>query len=165
MIEAISAAGTSATWQARVAAMQQQLTQNLFQSADTNGDGSISKSEFEAFYDKFMGANSQTQASQTAAADQLFQQFDTQGTGQLNATQFAAALKQMIAQQPQGHHGHHHRGVGAVGAAAQGASQSNAASASGNPAALFSGLVSSAPAQNAATASAQAQAGSLEFIA
>jgi hypothetical protein len=165
MSEPISAIGTSPTWQTRLAAMQQQLSQTLFKAADTNGDGTISKSEFESFYTKFMGATSQSQvATQTAAADQLFQQLDTQGIGQLNATQFAAALKQIMSQQAHGHH--HHHVTGAVGAVAQGASQSNASSAAGNPAALLNGLFSTAPAPSAtAQASLPQNSGSLEFTA
>jgi hypothetical protein len=156
MTEPISAIGTSATWQTRLAAMQQQLSQTLFKTADTNGNGSISKSEFESFYTKFMGATSQSQtAAQTAAADQLFQQLDTQGTGRLNATQFGVALKQIMSQQA---HGHPH----AAGATAQSA----ALAAAGNPAASFNGLFSTAAAQNVTAQAAQPQnAGSLEFTA
>ena len=49
--------GTSGAYQANFAAMQQMLIQQMFQSADTTGSGTISKSEFEKFYGQFMGAN------------------------------------------------------------------------------------------------------------
>ena len=163
MTEPISAIGTSATWQTRLAAMQQQLSQTLFKAADVNGNGSISKSEFESFYSKFMGATSQTQsASQTAAADQLFQQLDTQGAGKLNSTQFAAALKQMMTQQA---HGPHHA-AGAAASVTQGASQSNASPAADNATALLDGLFSTTRTQKVTThASLPQNSGSLEFTA
>jgi hypothetical protein len=166
MTQPISAVGTSATWQARLAAMQQQLTQSLFQSADVNGDGAVSKSEFESFYSKFTsgGASQTPTAAQTAAADQIFQQFDTQGAGKLNSTQFAAALKQIMSQQAQGHHQHHVAGT--VGAATQGALPSNALSAANTPVAALESLFSTTSAQNVmAEATPPENAGSLEFTA
>ena len=158
MIEPISVTDSSSAWQTRLAAMQQQLTQQLFQSADANGDGTISRSEFESFYSKFTGA-----AAQTPVADEIFQQFDTPGAGQLNATQFAAALDQIVAQ-AQGNRPAHAAGAG--GAPAPGASQDDASSAANTPAALLSELLSPASAQDVTAPSAPPQdAGSLEFIA
>jgi len=77
--------GTSASYQANFAAMQQQLIQQLFQAAGgSSNNGTISETQFENFYNRFMGTTSQTagatQASK-AAADQLFQQVNTTGTG------------------------------------------------------------------------------------
>jgi hypothetical protein len=97
--------------------MQQLLIQQMFQGADTNGDGTISKTEFENFYNQFMGANptSRASASTTAAADQLYQQLNTTGNG-LTLSQFAIAVKLMMSQRAQGHH-HHHQGTGASGTA------------------------------------------------
>jgi hypothetical protein len=145
--------------------MQQQLSQTLFKAADVNGNGAISKSEFEGFYTKFMGATSQTQsATQIAAADHLFQQLDTQGAGKLNSTQFAAALKQMMTQQTHGSQRLH--AAGAVGSAAQGAPQSAASPAADNATALLDGLFSTARTQKVTThASLPENSGSLEFTA
>jgi hypothetical protein len=113
--------------------MQQLLIQQMFQAADTSGNGTISKSEFENFYSQFMGANSTSgaSASTTAAADLLYQQFNTTGNG-LTLSQFAGAVKQMMSQRAQGHH--HHHGTDASGTANSSTSSPSATRpASNNP--------------------------------
>ena len=106
MVQAItSTQGSSGPYQANFATMQQLLIQQMFQAANTSGNGVISKSEFEDFYNKFMGANSTPSPAMTAAADQLYQQFNTTGKG-LTLSQFGSAVKLMMSQRAQGHQHH-----------------------------------------------------------
>jgi hypothetical protein len=76
------------------------LQSALFSNLDGNGDGAISKSEFEAV----VGAN-----GNTGAADALFSQIDANGDGSISPSEFAAAT------QGSGAHGHHHHHVDAGG--------------------------------------------------
>jgi len=69
--------------------------QNLFNDIDTNGDGSITKAEFE----NALGAG----GTNTAAADQVFNQLDTNGDGTVSLDELKSAL-----QGAGGHHGGHH---------------------------------------------------------
>lgn len=152
MVEAISATqGTSGAYQANFAAMQQMLIQQMFQSADTSGNGTISKSEFEKFYNQFMGANSTpgSPSSTTAAADQLYQQLNTTGNG-LTLGQFTTAVKLMMSQKAQGQR--HLHGVGAAG------------TGSTNPTTLLQQMLAAGN-QNTTAQSAPAQTGGIEFIA
>ena len=75
----------------------QAALQDLFSQIDANGDGEISKSEFE----NALGAG----GTNTAAADNVFSQLDTNGDGSVSLSELSAALK------GGGHHGgtrHHH---------------------------------------------------------
>lgn len=71
---------------------------DLFAQIDGNGDGSISKTEFE---DK-LGAG----GTNTAAADSVFAKLDTDGDGAVSPNELAAALK------PKGGGHHHAHGAG-----------------------------------------------------
>jgi lysozyme family protein len=64
--------------------------QALFAKLDTNGDGVISKSEFEAAF---------AQNSNTDQADALFAKLDVNGDGSIDQNEFAKATQR---------HGHHH---------------------------------------------------------
>jgi hypothetical protein len=141
--------------------MQQMLIQKMFQAADTDGDGVVSKAEFENFYQQFMGTDSMSgsSSSATAAADRLFEQVSVAGHG-LTESQFATAVKLMISQKTQGRI-HPHPGVSAGAAAPEGV----AASAVNNPTSWLEKLLASTNRDTAGqTASAQ-NSGSLEFIA
>jgi hypothetical protein len=78
------------------------LASQLFSLLDTNGDGSISKSEFEGT----LGQN-----GNTAAADSLFAKLDPNGDGSVDPSELASAL------QTKGAHHHHHHGGGEVSGA------------------------------------------------
>ena len=151
--------------------MQQQSVQQMFEAADTNGDGTISQTEFENFYNKFMGTNSTTgtsrSSSTTAAADQLFQELTgSSGSGQMTQTQFASALKQMMSQKAQGNH-HHHHGASADGTTSNGTSQSaTSSSAASNNATTWLEAILAATNQPATGQSTASQNnGGIEFIA
>jgi len=104
-----SAAGTTGTADA-TAASGTALTpfqSALFSKLDANGDGSISKSEFETAF----GAN-----GNTSAADTLFSQVDANGDGTIDPGELAAAT------QSSGPHGHHHHHAGFAGQAQPGQS-------------------------------------------
>ncbi len=79
------------------------LAQNLFAQIDSNGDGSISKSELE----QAVTAAGGTQQ----AADALYAKLDPNGTGSVDEQQFAQGLSQAAPH-------HHHHGGGAHGASA-----------------------------------------------
>ena len=81
------------------------LASQLFSLLDTNGDGSISKSEFEAT----LGQN-----GNTAPADSLFAKLDPNGDGSVDPSELASALQPNGAK---GHHRHHHMGGGETGGA------------------------------------------------
>jgi hypothetical protein len=76
---------------------------DLFAQIDGNGDGKITKVEFE---DK-LGAG----GTNIAAADNVFDKMDTDGDGSVSMTEMAAALKGKGA-----HHAHHSGGGGGGGA-------------------------------------------------
>ena len=78
------------------------LASQLFSLLDTNGDGSISKSEFEAT----LGQN-----GNASAADSLFAKLDPNGDGAVDPDELASALQPNGAK---GHHRHHHMGGGEV---------------------------------------------------
>jgi hypothetical protein len=67
---------------------------DLFSQIDGNGDGSISKSEFESA----LGAG----GTNTAAADKVFGDLDSNGDGSVSLDEIKSAL------QGSGHHGHRH---------------------------------------------------------
>ncbi|MCX7307658.1 MAG: EF-hand domain-containing protein [Afipia sp.] len=68
---------------------------DLFSKLDSNGDGQISKSEFESN----LGAG----GTNTANADSVFGKLDTNGDGSVSLDELSAALKGKG-----GGHGHHH---------------------------------------------------------
>jgi hypothetical protein len=165
VVNAISSTqGTSAAYQTNFANMQQMLIQQMFQAADSNGNGAVSKTEFEKFYNQFMDGNSTPTAQTTTAADQLYQQLSPTGAG-LSQSQFASAVKQMMAQKAQGHADHHH-GMNVSGTADSPASSASATSAAAKtPTAWLQSVLASAN-QNAAGQSVASQSsGSMEFIA
>lgn len=71
---------------------------DLFSQIDGNGDGSISKSEFESA----LGAG----GTNIAAADDVFGKLDANGDGSVSLDELKSAL------QGAGHHGHHAMDVG-----------------------------------------------------
>ena len=86
--------------------------QDLFSQIDGNGDGQISKSEFESA----LGAG----GTNVANADSVFGKLDSNGDGSVNFNELKSALKG-------GHHGHHHA------ASSTDSSGSNSGSSSGDP--------------------------------
>jgi hypothetical protein len=90
-----------------------QSPSQLFAKIDTNGDGQISKSEFETALGS-IGVDSST-------ADSLFAKLDTNDDGSISQSELAGAKP------GHGHHGHHMRGGGA---AQSGGGQSATASSS-----------------------------------
>lgn len=97
---------------------------DLFAQIDGNGDGKITKVEFE---DK-LGAG----GTNIAAADNVFDKMDTDGDGSVSMNEMAAALKGKGA-----HHAHHSGGGGGGGAdallqALQGASSTTTTNSDGS---------------------------------
>jgi Ca2+-binding EF-hand superfamily protein len=75
--------------------------QDLFSQIDGNGDGAISKSEFESA----LGAG----GTNLAQADDVFSKLDTNGDGSVSLDEMSSALKGAGGQ---GHHHAHHAGGG-----------------------------------------------------
>ena len=82
--------------------MQQKVQQN-FTTADSDGDGQLSQTEFEAF-DQAMRAGAQqgTQSAQgtqgssaTSQADALFKKLDTNGDGQVSMAELQTGMQKM----------------------------------------------------------------------
>jgi EF hand len=89
--------------------------QSLFKEIDTNGDGTISKSEFESVF----GPN-----ADMTKVDGLFNALDTNGDGTISQDELTSAVQQADA------HHHHHFGGGGVGEGA-GAGQGGGGGGSG----------------------------------
>jgi hypothetical protein len=85
---------------------------DLFSQLDANGDGQISKSEFE----NALGAG----GTNLAQADDVFNKLDTNGDGTVSLDELSKALKGA------GHGGHHHHAGGSGDAGSTDASGSNA---------------------------------------
>ena len=85
--------------------------QDLFSQIDANGDGSITKTEFE----NALGAG----GANTAAADKVFGELDTNGDGSVNLDEMKSALQGADGHHGHGHHMHAH-GAGGAGAAGGG---------------------------------------------
>ncbi len=83
--------------------------QDLFSQIDANGDGSITKTEFE----NALGAG----GTNTAAADKVFGELDTNGDGSVSLDEVKSAL-----QGAGGHHGGHGHHMHAHGAGGSGGS-------------------------------------------
>lgn len=88
--------------------------QDLFSLIDGNGDGSVSKSEFESA----LGAG----GTNTAAADSVFGKLDSNGDGSVSINELASALKS-------GHHGQQAQGAGDADGDGDGSSTSQAGGA------------------------------------
>jgi hypothetical protein len=166
MVSAISSTQGTSAYQVALAAWQQQFVQQLFQAAG-GSSGTISKTQFENFYNQFMGTTSQTtgtaQAS-TSAADQLFQQVNTTGNGQMTLSQFATALQQMMAQKAQGHYHHHHRSN--VSESTNNNSSANTtSSASNRPVTLLEQILANANQSSTGQSTASQNNGGIEFTA
>src|SRR6266702_2837909 len=81
-----------------------QTEEKLFADIDTNGDGSVSKSELTSFLDKSSGAMGATQPSDSTVSS-LFASMDSSGDGsislsefQSNASSLADQLRSQLAQ-------------------------------------------------------------------
>jgi hypothetical protein len=97
--------------------------QDLFSQIDANGDGEISKSEFE----NALGAG----GTNLAQADDVFNKLDTNGDGSVSMSELSSTLKGAG-----GKGGHHHAHAGGFGDGTSGSSGTNVASS--NP--LLQGL-------------------------
>lgn len=73
---------------------------DLFSKIDADGDGKITKDEFE----KALGAG----GTNLAQADDVFSKLDKDGSGSISLDEMSSALKG-----GRGHHGHHHMAQGA----------------------------------------------------
>jgi Ca2+-binding EF-hand superfamily protein len=98
---------------------QSAALQNLFSQIDANGDGEISKSEFESA----LGAG----GTNVAAADSVFSQLDTNGDGNVSLDELKNALEGSG-----GHHGGHHMHTGSS-SSTDGSSSSTSADGSTDP--------------------------------
>jgi hypothetical protein len=96
LIEAQSQSGTANT----APSSPSDALQDLFSQIDGNGDGSISKSEFEGA----LGAG----GTNIAAADDVFNKLDADGDGSVSLDELKNALQGS-------HHGHHHLHAGGSG--------------------------------------------------
>jgi len=114
------------------------FSQQLFSLLDTNGDGSISKSEFETAF----GQN-----GNTTQADQIFAKLDANGDGSISQSELTNALDgQDQAQGGQGVHHHHHHHMGGMdgmgemgGAGASGSANGDSSGGSTDPLAALGG--------------------------
>jgi hypothetical protein len=78
--------------------------QDLFSQIDANGDGSITKTEFE----NALGAG----GTNTAAADNVFGKLDSNGDGSVSLDEMKSALQGAGGHHGHGHHMHAHSGGG-----------------------------------------------------
>ncbi len=103
LLDAQSQSGSTGT---STALSPSQALQDLFSDIDANGDGSISRQEFE----NALGAG----GTNVAAADKVFGELDTNGDGSVSLDELKSAL-----QGAGGHHGghHHHMHASATGSA------------------------------------------------
>ena len=90
-----SSSSTSSTSSGRDAALK-----HLFSQIDADGDGSITKAEFESA----LGAG----GTNLAQADDVFSKLDSNADGSVSLDEMSKALKS-------GHHGHHAQGAGGSG--------------------------------------------------
>jgi len=117
LIAAQSQSGTSST----APTDPSQALQDLFSQIDADGNGTITKQDFE----NALGAG----GTNVAAADDVFNKLDSNGDGTVSIGELKQAL------QGAGHHGHHHHmhaggegGAGDAGATADGANGTDPAS-------------------------------------
>lgn len=128
---------------------------DLFAQIDTNGDGKITKAEFE---DKLGAGGTNIQA-----ADNVFDKMDTDGDGSVSMSEMATALKGKGG----AHHAHHSGGGGGGGAEAlmqalQGASSTTTTNSDGSITTTLTyadgtKLTMSQPASSASSSSASTQ--------
>lgn len=93
-LSALIAAQDSSQASSSSATSKSDALKDLFSKLDSNGDGQISKSEFESN----LGAG----GTNTANADSVFGKLDTNSDGSVSLDELSAALK------GKGGHGHHH---------------------------------------------------------
>jgi hypothetical protein len=122
----LAAQGQSATTTpASAPTSQSSALQDLFSQIDGNGDGQISKSEFESA----LGAG----GTNLAQADDVFNKLDTNGDGSVSLDELKSAL------QGKGHHHHHHVADSDGSTGASGSSSGTGGAGSG-PDALLQAL-------------------------
>ncbi|MDA9434992.1 EF-hand domain-containing protein [Bradyrhizobium sp. CCBAU 51627] len=110
-----SSSATTSTPTGRDAALK-----DLFSQIDADGDGKITKSEFE----NALGAG----GTNLAQADDVFSKLDSNSDGSVSLDEMSKALKP-------GHHGHHHaQGAGGSGDVTGGGSDSSSQSGGGSTA-------------------------------
>ena len=97
---------------------------DLFGQIDTNGDGKITKAEFE---DK-LGAG----GTNIAAADNVFDKMDADGDGSVSLDEMATALKRKSGGHHHAHHGGGSGGADALMQALQGASSTSTTNSDGS---------------------------------
>lgn len=105
-----SSTSSSSTATSRDAALK-----DLFSQIDADGDGSITKSEFE----NALGAG----GTNLAQADDVFSKMDADSDGSVSLDEMSKALKS-------GHHGHHAQGAGGSGDGSDSSSKSGGGSTS-----------------------------------
>jgi Ca2+-binding EF-hand superfamily protein len=71
----------------------------LFSKLDTDGDGSVSKSELEAAFQSIAAADGSDTTTATQQADDLFAKLDADGSGAVSQSETEQAMRP---------HGHHH---------------------------------------------------------
>src|SRR5271170_1600522 len=111
----LAAQGQSTTSAPSAATSQAGALQDLFSQIDGNGDGQITKSEFE----NALGAG----GTNTAQADDVFSKLDTNGDGTVSLSELKSALQGTGSKG-----GHHHHHV----ASASGSSSTGTGSTSGS---------------------------------
>ena len=112
------------------------FSSQLFSLLDSNGDGSVSKSEFETAF----GQN-----GNTAKADSIFSQLDADGDGSITSSELTSAIQG--GQQAQGsqdgqqvhHHHHHGGGMGGVSSSGGASGTDGASGSSGSADDLLGG--------------------------
>jgi hypothetical protein len=109
---------------------QSAALQDLFSQIDGNGDGEISKSEFESA----LGAG----GTNVAAADNVFGQLDTNGDGNVSLDELKNALEGAG-----GHHGGHHHMHSDAGSSGSTDGSSGSTSADGSTDPLMQALTAS----------------------
>ena len=105
-MSALIAAQTQSGATASASANPSSALQDLFSQIDSNGDGQISKSEFE----NALGAG----GTNLAQADDVFNKLDTNGDGTVSSDELSKALK---GAHHGGHYHHHAGGSGDAGSA------------------------------------------------
>ena len=98
LLAAQSQSSTGSTTQTSTSPSQ--ALQDLFSQIDGNGDGQITRAEFE----DALGAG----GTNIAQADDVFAKLDKDGNGSISLSELSSALK--------GGHGHYHHGAGGSGA-------------------------------------------------